>query len=369
MRLNLVTGGCGFIGRHLVGALVARGERVRVLDLRPLDPAIDGVEQVVGSITDPATVARAVDGCERVFHLAANPNLWAPDPKTFEVVNHQGTRRTLEAAQKAGVQRFVYTSTESILKSYRAPRQSARALIDETVVLTLEDMPGPYCCSKFLAEEAAREAAAGGLPVVIVNPTMPIGPGDDLLTPPTKMILGFLNGATPAYLDCEFNLVDARDVAAGQILAADKGSVGERYILGNVNLSLGELLAELQRLTSLAMPRTRIPYALAIAAALVSESIANITKKPPIAPITGVRLARTSMAFDCSKARGELGWSCRTLEQSLRDAIAWMLDKGLLRRPVRGPTLEELRERLKGRPEVRLSVPPAQAVRVERDRR
>ncbi len=132
-------------------------------------------------------------------------------------------------------------------------------------------MPGPYCRSKFLAEQAAREAAAGGLPVVIVNPTMPIGPGDDLLTPPSKMILGFLNGETPAYLDCEFNLVDARDVAAGQILAADKGRVGERYILGNVNLSLGELLAELQRLTGLAMPRTRIPYALAIASALVER--------------------------------------------------------------------------------------------------
>jgi dihydroflavonol-4-reductase len=334
VRLNLVTGGCGFIGRHLVEQLAARGERVRVLDLRPIAGSLEGVEQVVGSVTDPAAVARAMDGCERVFHLAANPNLWAPDPKSFDAVNHQGTRRVLDAAQKLGVQRLVYTSTESILKSYRAPRQSVRALIDETVVLTLEDMPGPYCRSKFLAEEAAREAARGGLPVVIVNPTMPIGPGDDLLTPPSRMILGFLNGETPAYLDCEFNLVDARDVAAGQNLAAEKGRVGERYILGNVNLSLGALLAELQRLTGLPMPRTRIPYALALASALVSEGISNVTKKPPVAPLTGVRLARTSMAFDCSKARTDLGWSCRTLEQSLRDAIRWMSGKGLLRRPV-----------------------------------
>lgn len=334
MRLNLVTGGCGFIGRHLVEQLAARGERVRVLDLRPIAESREGVEQVVGSITDPAAVARAVDGCERVFHLAANPNLWAPDPKSFDAVNHQGTRRVLDAAQKAGVQRFVYTSTESILKSYRAPRQSVRALIDETVVLTLEDMPGPYCRSKFLAEEAAREAARSGLPVIIVNPTMPVGPGDDLLTPPSRMILGFLNGETPAYLDCEFNLVDARDVAAGQVLAADKGRVGERYILGNVNLSLGALLAELQRITGLPMPRTRIPYALALLSAVVSEGVSNVTKKPPLAPLTGVRLARTSMAFDCSKARTELGWSCRTLEHSLRDAIRWMSGKGLLRRPV-----------------------------------
>jgi len=336
VRLNLVTGGCGFIGRHLVEQLAAGGERVRVLDLRPLDSAPLGVEQMVGSITDPAAVAHAIEGCDRVFHLAANPNLWAPDPKIFDEVNHQGTRRVLEAAQKAGVRRFVYTSTESILKSYRAPRQSTRAVIDESVRLTLEEMPGPYCRSKFLAEEAAREAAAGGLPVVIVNPTMPIGPGDTLLTPPSKMILGFLNGETPAYLDCEFNLVDARDVAAGQILAADQGRVGERYILGNVNLSLGELLAELRRLSGLAMPRTRVPYALALVSALVSEGISNMTKKPPIAPLTGVRLARTSMAFDCSKARNELGWSCRTLEQSLRDAIGWMSGRGLLRRPVGG---------------------------------
>lgn len=336
-RLNLVTGGSGFIGRHLVDALLARGERVRVLDLRPIDPLPAGVELATGSITDAAHVARAMAGCERVFHLAANPNLWAPDPRSFDAVNHQGTRRMLDAAQKAGIARFVYTSTESILKSYRAPKTSGRALIDESVVLSLDDMPGPYCRSKYLAEQAAREAAAGGLPVVIVNPTMPIGPGDTLLTPPSKMILGFLNGDTPAYLDCEFNLVDARDVAAGQVLAAEKGRVGERYILGNVNLSLGDLLAELHRLTGLKMPTTRVPYALALVSALVSEGIANLTKKPPMAPLTGVRLARTSMAFDCSKARGELGWDCRTLADSLADTIRWMSGQGLLRRPVALP--------------------------------
>lgn len=336
-RLNLVTGGSGFIGRHLVAALNARGERVRVLDLRPVKPAIEGVESVLGSITDPADVARAVAGCERVFHLAANPNLWAPDPRTFDAVNHQGTRRMLEAAQQTGVARFVYTSTESILKSCRAPKSSRRALIDESVVLTLDDMPGPYCRSKFLAEEAAREAAAGGLPVVIVNPTMPIGPGDGLLTPPSKMILGFLNGETPAYLDCQFNLVDARDVAQGQVLAAEKGRVGERYILGHVNLSLGQLLAELQRLTGLKMPTARVPYSLALVSALVSEGVANFTKKPPMAPLTGVRLARTSMAFDCSKAQNELGWNCRPLEASLGDTIRWMSGQALLRRPVALP--------------------------------
>lgn len=336
-RLNLVTGGSGFIGRHLVDALLAQGERVRVLDLRPIAPLPEHVELSIGSITDAAHVARAMAGCDRVFHLAANPNLWAPDPKSFDAVNHQGTRRLLEAAQKVGVARFVYTSTESILKSYRAPKMSGRALIDESVVLSLDDMPGPYCRSKYLAEQAAREAASGGLPVVIVNPTMPIGPGDDLLTPPSKMILGFLNGTTPAYLDCEFNLVDARDVAAGQVLAAEKGRVGERYILGNANLRLGELLAVLHRLSGLKMPHARVPYALALVSALVSEGLANITKKPPMAPLTGVRLARTSMAFDCSKARGELGWKCRSLDASLIDTMRWMSGRGLLRRPVALP--------------------------------
>lgn len=336
-RLNLVTGGSGFIGRHLVEALLRRGERMRVLDLRPIAPLPENVELAVGSITDAAQVARAMAGCDRVFHLAANPNLWAPDARSFDAVNHQGTRRMLEAAQKAGVERFVYTSTESILKSYRAPKTSARALIDERVVLGLDDMPGPYCRSKYLAEQAAREAAAGGLPVVIVNPTMPIGPGDALLTPPSRMILGFLNGETPAYLDCEFNLVDARDVAAGQVLAAEKGRIGERYILGNANLSLGQLLAELERLSGVRMPRTRIPYALALVSAWVSEGLSALTKKPPVAPLTGVRLARTSMAFDCSKARSELGWQCRPLEASLIDAMRWMSGQGLLRRPIALP--------------------------------
>lgn len=336
-RLNLVTGGSGFIGRHVVEALLARGERVRLLDLRPISPVPEGVELVLGSITDSAHVARAVQGCDRVFHLAANPNLWAADPRVFDAVNHQGTRRVLDAAQKAGVARVIYTSTESILKNYRAPEASQQALIDESVRLTVDDVPGPYCRSKFMAEEAAREAAAGGMPVVIVNPTMPIGPGDDLLTPPSRMILGFLNGETPAYLDCTFNVVDARDVAAGQVLAAEKGRIGERYILGNANLSLGALLAELQRLSGISMPRMRVPYALALVSALVSEGISAITKKPPMAPLTGVRLARTTMAFDCGKARNELGWQCRPLETSLIDTMRWMSGRGLLRRPIALP--------------------------------
>lgn len=336
-RITLVTGGCGFMGRHLVSLLSARGDRVRILDLRdwPASPSMPlpvNVEMCLGSIRDRAVLARASAGVDRVFHLAANPNLWAANANTFHEVNYEGTCRVIDAAAAANVSRFVYTSTESILKNINAPRASMNALIDENVRHSIKDVPGPYCRSKFRAEEAAQAAAKDGMPLVIVNPTMPIGPGDFLLTPPTRMILGFLNGTTPAFLDCDFNLVDARDAALGHLLAAEQGRVGERYILGHENLNLGHLLAELERLTGLSMPRHRVPYWLAYISALVSEGIANLTKRPPMAPLTGVRLARSSMAFDCRKARTELNWQCRPLAQSLLDTIADLHQRGLLRR-------------------------------------
>jgi dihydroflavonol-4-reductase len=343
VQRTLVTGGCGFIGHHLVEALRARGDEVHILDLRPWQgKPLDGGRIVLGSITDRAAVRKAMDGIDRVFHVAANPNLWAPNPTLFHEVNFVGTCRVLEEAARRGLQRIIYTSTESILKSVRGPRRSSCAMIDETASLELDDMPGPYCRSKFRAEEAARAAAASGLPVVIVNPTMPLGPGDTLLTPPTKMVLGFVNGKMPAYLNCEFNLVDARDVALGHILAAEHGRIGERYILGAENLELSALLKELSVLTGHRMPALRIPYGVALAAALVSETIAHFRKRPPVAPITGVRLARSSMAFDCSKARMELRWQARPLRQTLYDALAWLRDAGLLMREISLPSRSEM---------------------------
>lgn len=331
----LVTGGCGFIGRHLSTLLVRRGYAVRVLDLQDWPEAPPGVEVRQGSILDRATMTEAVAGMTIVFHLAANPNLWAPDPHTFHEVNYEGTCRVLEAALAAGVPRIVYTSTESILKNVRAPNGSRAALIDESVELDLDDVWGAYCRSKFLAEGAARRAARSGAPVVIVNPTMPVGPGDGLLTPPTRMLLGFLNGATPAYLDCEFNLVDARDVALGHLLAAEHGRIGERYILGGENLALGHVLEILREMTGLPIAHCRVPYTLAYIAGLISEGIARLTKRPPLAPLTGVVLARSSMAFDSRKARRELGWACRPLRQSLQDAVLDLQHRGLLRRDLR----------------------------------
>jgi len=326
-RLSLVTGGGGFVGRHLVRLLHERGERVRVLDLAGAPGLPPDVEVVTGSILDAGKLRHAMAGAGRVYHLAANPNLWARDPDVFMQTNYRGTLAVLAAAADAKPERLVYTSTESILKSHRHPTTGT---VDETVSWTVDDMPGPYCRSKFLAEQAAMAAAQDGLPVVIVNPTLPIGPGDNHLTPPTRMLLDFLSGRAPAYLDCVFNLVDVRTVALGHILAADKGRIGERYILGGRNIGVLDLLQLLGALSGRRMPSLRIPYWLAWSTAAISESLSLVTKRPPIAPLTGVRLARTPMRFDSSKAVRELGLPVTPLETSLVDALAWFAEQRLL---------------------------------------
>jgi dihydroflavonol-4-reductase len=325
--LSLVTGGGGFVGRHLVRLLHERGERVRVLDLAGAPGLPPDVEVVAGSILDGEKLRQAMAGAKRVYHLAANPNLWAPDPEIFMETNYRGTQAVLAAAAEAGPERVVYTSTESILKSYRHPVPDT---LDENVSWTVDDMPGPYCRSKFLAEQAALAAARNGLPVVVVNPTLPIGPGDIHLTPPTRMLLDFLTGKAPAYLDCAFNLVDVRTVALGHILAADKGRIGERYILGGRNIGVPDLLALLGRLSGRPMPRRRIPYWVAWSMAAASETLSIVTKRPPIAPLTGVRLARTPMRFDSGKAIRELGLPETPLETSLQDALDWFAEQRLL---------------------------------------
>jgi dihydroflavonol-4-reductase len=356
-RLNLVTGGGGFIGRHLVRLLAERGERVRVLDIAGAADLPGSVEIIRGSVLDSAALDRAMAGVERVYHLAANPNLWHRDSREFGRVNHEGTRRVLAAGARAGVARIVYTSTESILKSCRTSTRDAcgAAPVDETVSLDLADMPGPYCRSKYEAEQAAMAAARSGLPVVIVNPTMPIGPGDVHLTPPSRMLLGFLNGTTRAYLDCAFNLVDVRDVALGHVLAADRGRTGERYILGGENIDLPALLELLAEVTGLTMPRWRVPYGVAMGVAVVEEALAALTGRPPTAPLTGVRLARTPSFFDSSKAMTVLGLTQRPLRTSLIDAVADYAGRGLLRRPPRPlrATQTEIAERGKAGPAVR----------------
>lgn len=334
MTFTLVTGGSGFIGRHLVGLLRGRGERVRVFDLRqPGQPDEAGIEFLQGDIADAAAVDRAVAGAGCVFHLAANPNLWARDPGDFKRVNLQGTLNVLAAAERHRPQRVVYTSTESILAGLR--HRAAGGMIDETVALGVADMPGPYCRSKFLAEQAALKAARGGLPVVVVNPTLPVGPGDCLMTPPSRMLVDFLNGHTPAYLETALNIIDVRDAALGHLLAAERGRPGQRYILGGENVTMTALLALLEEVSGRPMPRRRVPYWLAYAYAALDEFVADrVTGRPPRAPLAGVRLARDAMRFDNSLALAELGLEPRPLRDSLTDAIAWFQREGLLQEPI-----------------------------------
>jgi len=333
MPRSLVTGGAGFIGRALVTELLKRGDEVRVFDIaEPLSEWGGLVEHVRASITDSGAVRAAMRDVDRLYHLAAIPDLWLPDKRRFREVNTAGTKHVLDAAGEAGVRRIVHTSTESIIRGV----SGQEGVADECAEADLEDMPGPYCRSKYLAEQAAFGAAAAGLPVVIVNPTLPIGPGDERLTPPMRMLLGYVNGEYPAYLESTFNMIDVRDVAHGHVLAAERGQVGRRYILGGQNLTLGELLDMLHELTGLPMPRRRVPYPVAYATAVVSELVADhVTHRPPAAPLTGVRLARRAMTFDNRRARQELGLRVTPLRKALTDTVRWFEERGLLTRKPR----------------------------------
>lgn len=330
---SLVTGGGGFIGSHLVRQLLVAGEKVRVLEL-PGVPLPESVEVVRGSVCDAAIVRQAITGVRRVYHLAGNPNLWTCDKKDFQRVNLDGTVTVLTEAARHDLEVIVYTSTETIV--------TGNSHANATKQSKLEEMPGPYCRSKFLAEQAAIRAAREGLPVVIVAPTLPVGPGDRLLTPPTRMILDFLNAKAPAYLDCGFNMVDVRDVAKGHILAAEQGRPGERYILGCQNVKLSELLQMLEEITGFSMSKIKIPYWLALTAGAVSEFMADyFTHRPPKAPLTGVRLARRSMFVDSEKAVKELGFPQNSLRQALVDEVEWLIAEGLVTSCV--PFLQQIR--------------------------
>ncbi len=322
MTLSLVTGGAGFVGRHLVEALTARGERVRVLDL---EKGYLG-ETIRGSIEDPAVAAQAVEGVDTVFHLAGNAQLWARDGAAFDRVNHLGTRMMLEAARAASVKRFIYCSSLTTLVGVGTPVGASS--VDESVRLAPEEMLGAYPRSKLLAERAVEQS---GLDAVIVIPTEPLGPGDESLTPPTRMILDLLARRTPATIECTLNFVDVRSLAEGFIAARDKGRRGERYLLGGENVPMQRLLDTLEGLSGKRMPRTQLPYAVALLAGVVDTSlISRITGKAPKAPLTGVRLAGRRVAFSSEKAKSELGWISAPFEPSLKAALDWFRAKGLV---------------------------------------
>jgi dihydroflavonol-4-reductase len=329
----LVTGGTGFVGANLVRELCADGHRVRVLARRGGDRrALDGcaVEVVDGDLLDPASVRAAVAGARRVYHVAADYRLWAPDPRALYRANVEGTRNVLEAAAGAGVERIVYTST---VGAVGIPKDGTPG--DERTPVSLGDMVGAYKASKFLAERVADELAARGAPVVTVNPSAPVGPWDVKPTPTGQMIVDFLRGKMVGSLDTGLNVVHVRDVARGHILAGERGRIGERYVLGNRNLALLEIFQMLAGITGIPAPRMRVPYALAWLAAAAMEGAAALTRRPPRVPLTAVRMARKRMHFSAAKAVSELGLPQTPVEQALADAVDWFVERGYAPRPAR----------------------------------
>jgi dihydroflavonol-4-reductase len=325
----LVTGATGFVGANVVRALLARGDAVRVL-VRPSSDrrAIAGlaVEVVEGDLLDAASIRRAVAGVRQVYHVAADYRLWTTDPRELYRTNVEGTRAVLAACADAGVERVVHTSSVGALG---IPADGTPGT--ETTPVTLADMVGPYKASKFLAEEVAREWAARGLPVVIVNPSTPVGPWDVKPTPTGRIIVDFLRGRMFATLDTGLNLVDVRDVARGHLLAAERGRTGERYILGHRNLSLAEIFGLLAALTGHPAPRLRIPYAVAWASALAMEAGARITGREPRASLTSVRMARRRMYFSATRAVQELELPQSPVEDALAAAVEWFAAHGYVR--------------------------------------
>ena len=325
MTKVLVTGGGGFIGQHLVSALVARGRQVRVIDLRPPTCALPGVQYVVGSVLDPSLVDESLRDVEQVYHLAGLPGMWMPRKSDFHAVNYRGTETVIAAARKRGVGRFLHCSTESILFR-NLPKDDATA---GDTLLPADNMPGPYTRSKMLAEKLALQAAASGFPVVIGTPTMPIGPHDHDLTPPTAMLRHFLSGRIQLYLDFVVNVVDVRDVAAGLVLAMERGRIGHRYILGAESISLKKIL----RLVAAISGRRNLPLpvhgAIAEKAAAMLEFIADhVTHRPPSGTAEGVRIALRATALTIEKAQRELGYAPRPIEPALRETIAYLVGAG-----------------------------------------
>jgi dihydroflavonol-4-reductase len=305
----------------MVSALRTEGDFVRILDQAEPAELSEGVEFRRGSVLDHDTVWHALDGIDHVYHLAAVAHLWTPQRDMFDRINRQGTEVMLSAAAQKNVSRFVHCASAATLVS----AQSAGVAIDETATPSLADMSGPYARSKYLGEQAALSAGRAGQPVVVVNPTLPIGPGDDSLTPPMAMLAMYLTDRMPGALNFILNMVDVRDVARGMILAARNGRPGERYILGGENISFRQLAAMLEELTGKRAIKFWIPGQVGYAAGIVSEWLAtHVTGKEPTATSEGVRLALRSAYLDTSKARQELGYAPRSWQQALEDAVAWL---------------------------------------------
>jgi dihydroflavonol-4-reductase len=319
----LVTGGSGFIGHHLVTALLTRGQRVRVLDVRaPAHPAPD-VQFIEGSVLDSAVVNEAMADVDQVYHLAGLPGMWMPDKEDFYRVNCVGTETVLAAARKRGIGRFLHCSTESIL--FRTAH--AGDCLGDDDLQPAQLMPGAYTRSKALAEQRALAAAASGFPVVVGTPTMPIGPHDHGLTPPSAMLRHFLKARVHLYLNFIVNLVDVRDVALGLILTMERGRIGQRYVLGGEGIRMSRILRLIAEVGGRRHFRLAVPGRFAEMVATMLDFVAdNVTRRPPTGTAEGVRIALRATDLSIEKAKSELGYVPRPIEPTLRETLAFLRD-------------------------------------------
>ncbi len=329
MDTAFVTGGTGFVGANLIRLLLEKGLRVRALVRRESNRGnLSGldIETVVGDLRDPASLKAACKDSRYVFHVAADYRIWVPDPAEMNAVNVEGTVNVLEAAEAAGVERIVHCSSVAAVKPPKAasdePSDENSHYKDESEII------GAYKKSKWLSELAALEKAKKGLPVVVVNPAAPIGPYDIKPTPTGKIVVDFLNGRLPSYIDTGLNIVHVRDVAMGHYLAAQKGRIGERYILGGENLTFKAILDILSEVTGLPAPRFKTPYSVALLFGALDSARAKLLGGEPIAPLDAVRMARYKMYFDSSKAIKELGLPQTSAKTALRDAVEWFCKNG-----------------------------------------
>jgi dihydroflavonol-4-reductase len=324
---TLVTGAAGFLGSHVTRQLVARGDDVRVL-LRAssTNRAIADLplEYVTGDLRDPASLERAMKGVKRVFHVAADYRLWAKRKQDIYDSNVGGTKNLLEAAKRAGVEQLIYTSTVATIAVDRPQHPN------EFTDAKLEEMVGHYKRSKWMAEREALGAAKSGLPVIVAMPTTPVGPWDWKPTPTGKIILDFLNGNMPGYVKTGLNFVGVEECAAGHLLVAEKGKVGERYLLGGENLTLKEMLDTLAKITGLRAPMLKIPHGLALGVAYANTAFSRLVGREPQIPVEAVKIARHMMFVDCARAKRELGFQAGPVAAALERAVRWYEANGYI---------------------------------------
>ena len=324
---TLVTGAAGFLGSHVARQLVARGDEVRVL-MRPSSSnrAISdlSLEYVTGDLRDAESLDRAMKGVQRVFHVAADYRLWAKKPQDIYDSNVGGTKNLLAAARRAGIEQLIYTSTVATIAVDRGE------LPNELTDAKLEEMIGHYKRSKWMAEQEVLQAAKEGLPVIVAMPTTPVGPWDWKPTPTGKIILDFLNGKMPGYVETGLNFVGVEECAAGHLLAAEKGKIGERYLLGAENLTLKELLDTLAKITGLAAPMLKIPHGVALGVAYVETGFSRLMGKEPQIPVEGVKIAQHKMFVDVSRAQREFGFKPGPVAAALERAVRWYQANGYI---------------------------------------